>query len=155
MPQFKNFMDDALFSIESLTRRNTTLLLVTNELIKKQKDYFLKEKPLVRCTMQSIADQTGISVSTISRCIHNKYIEFDNRVIPIRSLFVSKKCENDDDMILREIKSIISKENKEYPYSDYEIWIILKKRNIKISRRTVNKYRDILNIPNSRKRKTK
>lgn len=155
MPEFKNFMADALFSIDSLTKRNTTLLLVTNELIKKQKDHFLEQKPLKRCTMQSIAKEIGISVSTISRCIDNKYIEFNNDIISIRSLFISKKCENDEDIILKEIKNIILNENKNYPYSDYEISLILKKRNINISRRTINKYRDILNIPNSRERTIK
>ena len=151
--KFKEYMKNASFTIECLTRRNTTLLLITNEIISIQKDYFLNGKPLNRCTMQSIANKTGMNVSTISRSIQNKYIQFNDEIISIRSLFVSKLSNEKDDQILKELKNIINEENKLYPYSDYDLYLILKKRNFKISRRTITKYRDILNIPNSRNRR--
>lgn len=155
LPQFKEFMQKALFSIDCLTKRNTTLLLITNEIITIQKNYFLFNEQLRKCTLRSISKKLGITVSTISRCINNKYLMFNNELIPIRSLIITKKTMNDDDFILHEIKRIINKENKQFPYSDYEICLQLKKKNINISRRTVNKYRDILNIPNSRNRAVK
>ena len=148
-------MDEALFNLECLNKRNSTLLLITNEVVKVQKKHFINNEPLVKCTMHSIADKTGMKVSTISRSINNKYIQFDNEIIPIRSLFVTKKSACDDDKILNELKNIIKNENKEYPYSDYELCLLLKKKQITIARRTVAKYRTILNIPNSQQRKTK
>lgn len=152
-PTLKEYMKTASFTIDCLTRRNSTLLLITNELISIQKEYFLNNKPLNRCTMQSIANKIGMNVSTVSRSIQNKYIQFNDEIISLRSLFVSKLSNEKDGQILKELRNIINEENKSYPYSDYDLYLILKKRNFKISRRTITKYRDILNIPNSRNRK--
>ena len=91
--------------------------------------------------------------STISRTINNKYFEINQQIFPLNSLLMGKKTKDLTDPIQKAIQLIVAKENPSFPYSDYEIGMLLKKQNINISRRTINKYRKIMGIENSYKRR--
>lgn len=92
--------------LSDVEKRNATLLLISNELINIQKDYFLLGKPLKRCTLQDISSKLGIHNSTVSRCINNKYYEFENRVYPLKSLFISKKVKDLSDPLPKCYKKV-------------------------------------------------
>ena len=124
-----------------------------NEIIKIQKDYFLLGSPLNICQMQDIATTLGINISTISRCIAHKYYLFQDRIFSVRSLFRQPTLLEKNRDIIDMIENIITHENKKTPYSDYELFLLLKKKGLHISRRTITKYREKANIPNSFKRK--
>lgn len=91
--------------------------------------------------------------STISRAIRNKYFEWNHQIFPLEYLLTAKKTKDLSDPIQKSILLLIAKENTSFPYSDYELHMLLKKQNISISRRTINKYRKIMGIENSYKRK--
>lgn len=152
-PRLKKYFEEAMILLSDVEKRNATLLLISNELINIQKDYFLLGKPLKRCTLQDISSKLGIHNSTVSRCINNKYYEFENRVYPLKSLFISKKVKDLSDPLQNAIRKLILKENPSQPYSDYQLYILLKKQGFNISRRTIAKYRNIMKIENSSKRK--
>ena len=124
-----------------------------NEIIKIQKDYFLFGAPLKICQMQDIAKNLGINISTISRCVSNKYFLFENKIFSIRNLFRQPTLLEKNKEMIDMIENIITHENKKSPYSDYELFLLLKKKGLHISRRTITKYREKANIPNSFKRK--
>ncbi|WAA11945.1 RNA polymerase factor sigma-54 [Fervidibacillus halotolerans] len=145
---------------KSMEQRRKTILSVVKEIIDRQELFLLGEtdelKPL---TMQEIADAINVHESTVSRTVKNKFIRTPVKTMPIRQLF-SQRVENgpmgedmSSDYIKHQLVSIIQGENKKKPYSDQEIVKILRTKDIHISRRTVAKYREQLNIPPSLKRK--
>ena len=152
-PLLKDYFSNASIRMEDITKRNKTLLFVMNEIIKIQKDYFLLGSPLNICQMQDIATTLGINISTISRCIAHKYYLFQDRIFSVRSLFRQPTLLEKNRDIIDMIENIITHENKKTPYSDYELFLLLKKKGLHISRRTITKYREKANIPNSFKRK--
>lgn len=149
----KAYFDQANILIEDITKRNKTLMLVMNEIIKCQKNHFLYGDEIAFCTMKEIAQNIGSNISTVSRCIKDKFYIYNDNIYPVR-LLLNQKCilEKNDDIICK-IKDFIEKEDKEFPYSDYTLYLLLKKEGYTISRITVSKYRKLLNMPSSYERK--
>jgi len=110
-------------------------------------------------TMREIADELGIHESTVSRAVKDKFVQAPIGTIEMREFFSSSLQSLDsDDVSAREaknaIKYLIENEDKKKPISDQQIADTLKvNKSILLSRRTVAKYRDQLNIPSSSKRK--
>lgn len=149
----RNYFSQAKILMEDINRRNRTLLLIANELCKFQKAFFLDAQPLVQCRLHDIVDSLGIHISTVSRCIKNKYYMFQNHIYPLRHLLLTSAANNQHNPYVKSIKALLAKENKNEPYTDYELYLLLRKENLDISRRTVTKYRNKLNIPPANKRK--
>ncbi|MGE8206596.1 RNA polymerase factor sigma-54 [Heyndrickxia sp. NPDC080065] len=164
--QVKQFLKDKTqdyqWIIKSLQQRNETLMKVGMMIIQKQYDFFLKGprflKPL---TMRELSDEIGVHESTVSRAVREKYIQTPFGTYELKYFFSSglmKNSDEDDDQasalqVKTLITQFIEKENKLKPLSDQAIADDLKKDGIIVSRRTVAKYRDQLNIPSSAKRK--
>lgn len=152
---FSDNIKDAKWFIRSLNHRNNTLLDVSREIINYQKDFLIKGdiamKPLV---MSYISTKLGLHESTVSRVINNKYILTPRGNFELKYFF-SNSIKNlhgnnsSSKSIKATIADIITHENKYYPFNDNEISTILKKRDINISRRTVAKYRESINILSS------
>ena len=108
--------------------------------------------------LKDIAKQIKMNISTISRIIYNKSIQTNLNIYTLK-FFFSDKIKNikgieiSNKIIKNKILKIIKNENNKNPNSDRGIALVLKKINYKISRRTVSKYRQKLNIPISRLRK--
>ena len=151
----KEYFQQANILIEDITKRNKTIMLIMNEIIKRQKNHFLYGDEIASCTMKEIAQNIGSNISTVSRCIKDKYYLYNDRVYPVRALLKQKDLVEKNDEIISRIKDFIAQEEKAFPYSDYTLYLLLKKEGYMISRRTVTKYRKILNIPSSYKRKEK
>jgi RNA polymerase sigma-54 factor len=140
-----------------LNRRNNTLLLVSKNILNYQKKFFLiGEEGILPLTHKIISKKILMNESTVSRAVKNKYIKFNNMTLPLSYFFSSKTTDknnsnnNSRTAIKAKIKKILATEkNTEITHSDNNIVKILKKENIIISRRTVSKYRETLNIPNS------
>ena len=111
-------------------------------------------KPL---THAFIAEQAGCHESTVSRATTNKFIRCVWGSFELKEFFVSKIRSDEEgrssDEVLSLIQGIIAKEQADSPYSDDEVVGLLEKSGVTVARRTVAKYRDILNIPSSGKRK--
>ena len=99
----------------------------------------------------------GVHESTVSRATNGKYIQTPMGLFELKYFFSSGIATNGGDVSATSIKSIIKdlieKEDPKKPLSDQQIANILEKRDIKISRRTVAKYRDELEIPSSSMRR--
>ena len=150
----KKYLNEAKFYIDSINRRNKTILLLANILITHQKNYFLFQDDLKECTLKEIAEESGYSISTVSRTLSDKYYEFNGHMYPVKDLFISKTHKGSSkDSIQKAIQLLIEVENPENPLQDEEIVEELENMELYASRRTISKYRKELNIPNSKQRK--
>lgn len=145
--------------INNISRRNETLLLVAYAIMNRQKEFLQKGpgylKPLIYADLES---DLGFHESTIARAVANKYAQTRWGVFEFKYFFVKKiqSVHNDDtssDTIMKRMKELINGESKQNPLSDEEILDILKAEGIRIARRTIAKYRDMLSIPASHIRK--
>lgn len=150
----KKYLNEAKFYIDSINRRNKTILLLANILITHQKNYFLFQDDLKECTLKEIAQESGYSISTVSRTLSDKYYEFNDHMYPVKDLFISKTHKGSSkDSIQKAIQLLIETEDTENPLQDEEIVEELENMELYASRRTISKYRKELNIPNSKQRK--
>lgn len=139
--------------MNAIKKRNTTLLLIMQVICEKQKDFFLHHAPLNCLTMQEVADSCDLHVSTISRAIQNKSFEFENQFYSLKKMFIHSGTNVSEKEIKERIIHLIKHENVYRPLSDEKIRKLLLKENIVVSRRTIQKYREQCQIPNTSKRK--
>lgn len=145
--------------IKSIEKRNNTILLISEEILKLQADFFKFGKLHIKKMSQKIiADNLKINISTVSRAVSGKYLECSFGIFEMKYFFQNGIISNDNishssEKIKIIIKDIIKKENKKKPLSDNKITNILNLKGIKISRRCVTKYRLELNIQPTAKRK--
>lgn len=155
----KEKVSKAVFLIKAIEDRKNTLYKVLECLIEKQRDFFEKGYSYIRpLTLKEVSSKLNVHDSTISRTIKDKYILTSYGTIKIKDLFaagISNRSSEDMSAIKikSEIKKIVQDENKAKPLSDQAISAMLTEKNIKISRRTVAKYREELGIKSSSMRK--
>jgi len=109
--------------------------------------------------LKDIADKIEMDISTVSRVANSKYIDTPYGIKLLKSLFSEgMKNEEGEDVSTIEIKNIleklISKENKKTPLADHALSILLKEKGYKVARRTIAKYREQMDIPVARLRKS-
>ena len=154
-------LNSARWWMNALAQRNLTLLRVANQMITQQQTYFTThQKSLKPLTQQTIADDLNLHVSTVSRAIKDKTIQTPDGIIKLNSLLAGRLPANKDNYHSNQsvkliISELIKNEPSQTPLSDSKIVKKLKKRGIRIARRTVNKYREQLNIPASNLRRIK
>jgi len=153
----KEFLDEKYKQAKqfmiAIAHRNKTLLKTVNIILEKQVSFFEKGI-LMPLTRKDIADELQFNVSTITRAVSNKYVEFEGKIIPLKKFFSFGVGENvSKDFVKNVIKDIVDKEDKNKPLNDDDIKELLAKQGINITRRTVTKYRKEMNIPNSRVRR--
>ncbi|MBN1499963.1 MAG: RNA polymerase factor sigma-54 [Spirochaetes bacterium] len=145
--------------MKNVSGRNDTLYKIAKSTLERQTEFFKKGpgnlKPLVYA---DIAEDTGFVESTISRIAVNKYVQTHWGIFPLKYFFVQKAesvsgSEISSDIVLKLISDIVKHENPEKPCSDEDIASRLGNSGISVARRTVAKYRDVLKIPSSAKRK--
>jgi RNA polymerase sigma-54 factor len=129
-------------------------------ILKFQYDFFIdgEETSLKPMVLQDIAARTGYDVSTISRVSNSKYVETRYGIYPLKFFFSESITNIDGDEIsTREVKKILQElvnaEDKRNPLNDEQLVDMLRQHGYSIARRTVAKYRDMLNIPVARLRK--
>lgn len=157
----KQKLDAAKWFIEAIEQRYQTLFLTIKAIMDYQSDYFLtgdeqKLKPMI---LKDIADEIEMDISTVSRVANSKYIDTPYGVRLLKSFFSEgMKNEEGEDVSTIEIKNIleelISNEDKKNPLTDQALSALLKKNGYKIARRTVAKYREQLDLPVARLRKS-
>ncbi len=151
--------NSALWLIKSIEQRKRTIYNVADAVMKHQTEFLEKgEKYLKPMTLKQIADVVGIHESTVSRSINGKYIQTPRGVFEIKYFFSSGVGSGNGDglssnSIKTFIREIIDGEDPKKPCSDQDMVEILSKKGIEISRRTVAKYRESMNILSSSKRR--
>ncbi|MFE1243172.1 RNA polymerase factor sigma-54 [Fictibacillus sp. NPDC058756] len=146
---------------KALEQRKETLLKITSEIVRVQEKYFhtFEKKDLIPLTLKDVADQIGVHESTVSRAVKNKVLQTSKGAVELKSFFSAKIYTQDGGSASAtsaktQIKKLIESENKLKPLSDQVLAALLEQNSgLSISRRTVAKYREELNIPSSSKRK--
>jgi len=152
-------LNAAVWLIKSIQQRKQTIYNVVSAVVKYQKEFFDNgPKYLKTLTLKQIADEIGIHESTVSRSINGKYMQTPRGVFEIKYFFTSGISNKSGEGISSKsiktfIREIVDSENHKHPYSDQDMVEMLSQRGIDISRRTVAKYRDEMNILSSSKRK--
>ena len=161
--QTKEYLEDkyrsALWLIKSIDQRRQTIYKVGKSIVKLQKN-FLDDglsylEPMV---LKDVAKDIEMHESTVSRITTNKYIDTPQGVFELKFFFHSGiKSYMGNTMssirVKNMIKEIINEENGSYPLTDDQMVEALMRKNAKIARRTITKYRKELNIPPASKRK--
>lgn len=150
--------NSAMWVIRSIEQRKSTIRKVIESILKFQMDFFIEgEKSLKSLTLKDVAEDIEMHESTISRATNGKYVQTPRGLFELKYFFssgiLSEEGELSSTSIKVTLKEIIDNENNKKPYSDQKIAELLKEKGINISRRTVAKYRDELNIPSSTMRK--
>jgi len=162
----KEYLNEKLQSAKALmrniTHRRDTIKSVVTSIMDRQRD-FLEKGPgnLNYLTHHDVSEEVGVHESTVSRVANSKFVQTSWGTFAIKYFFVSRiKSKNGDvdedhssDVVKNKISQIIDDENPESPYSDEAIVNLLKEAGLSVARRTVAKYRGVLNIPSSNKRK--
>ncbi len=160
-----NRYNDAKDFIKALRLRQEAMMSVMTAIVKIQREYFETEdvyrlRPMMIKDIEAI---TGQDASVISRCTANKYVGLPWGILPLRFFFSDtvgdNAAEDETDALTNrkveaEIRRIVEAEDKKHPLSDEKITQTLQEAGLNISRRTVAKYRDRLQIPPARLRKS-
>ena len=140
--------------IDALEMRKSTLYKIGLMIVEYQYDYFLGGdiKPM---KLKDLADELGRNPSTISRAIANKYLSCQRGTVALKNFFATGFDEETSNAAIKEfLLELIKNEDHKKPLSDLKIQeLIQAKFNIQIVRRTITKYRKILNIGSSSQRK--
>lgn len=156
----KQKLDSAKWFIDAIKQRSETLFVTMNAIMHYQQEYFLDgDETLLRpMILKDIADMVGLDISTVSRVANSKYVDTPYGTKLIKDFF-SESMKNDqgEDVSTIEIKNIlqqvIENEDKKKPYPDDKLAEILLEKGYPIARRTIAKYRELLDIPVARLRK--
>jgi len=151
----------AAWLIKSIHQRQRTLYKVGQSIVKLQGEFFEKGVAFLRpMVLRDVAEDVGMHESTISRVTSNKYMDTPHGIFELKYFFNSSINSILGEAVASEsvkerIKQLVKGEDSSDPYSDQEVVEILERENISIARRTVAKYREMLGIlPSSKRRKT-
>jgi len=154
-----NNVRNARWLLESIEQRKSTILRVIRAVVDAQREFFDKGPEFLKpLPMIQVAEQLGIHVATVSRAVSEKWIQTPRGVFPLRRFFSggTTSAEGEDmswDAVKEKLKTIIENEDKKNPLNDDEIVEKLAEQGLTLARRTVAKYRKILNIPTARQRR--
>ena len=152
-------LKSAQWLMKSIRQRQSTLCKVTASIMRFQKDFLDHGinhlKPLV---LRDVADDVGMHESTISRVTSNKYVHTPQGIFELKFFFSSGIAKSNggfmaSQSVKNEIENLIKVEDPKNPLSDQVITVKLREKGIAIARRTVAKYREVMGILPSNRRK--
>jgi len=138
--------------ISAIGQRRATLRRVAEEIFRVQKEFlYVGNEALRPLPMADVAERVGVHVATISRTVAGKYAQTPIGIYPLRMFFSggTKTAAGQDvawDAIRAKLREIIDAEDKRAPLNDDQIVAALAGHGIRIARRTVAKYRDVMGI---------
>jgi len=152
-------MRSAVDLLRNIEHRRQTIYKVVESIVQRQRDFLdhgvQHIKPMM---LKDIAEDIGMHLSTVSRVVNRKYAHTPQGVIELRRFFTEGMLNEEGEeistrIIKLKIKKLIEEEDSHNPITDDQVVKILAKDGIKLSRRTVAKYRDQMQIPGSRERR--
>src|SRR5256885_5419596 len=155
----KDKMRSAVDLLRNIEHRRQTIYKVVESIVKRQREFLDKGVQYIKPMMlKDIAEDIGMHLSTVSRVVNRKYAHTPQGVIELRRFFTEGMMNEEGEevstrIIKLKIKKLIEEEDSHNPITDDQVVKILVKDGIKLSRRTVAKYRDQMNIPGSRERR--
>ena len=152
-------MRSAVDLLRNIEHRRQTIYKVVESIVHRQQEFLDKGVQYIKPMMlKDIAEDIGMHLSTVSRVVNRKYAHTPQGVIELRRFFTEGMMNEDGEeistrIIKLKIKKLIEEEDSHNPITDDQVVKILAKDGIKLSRRTVAKYRDQMRIPGSRERR--
>jgi len=156
----KKKIDMAKWFIQSIHQRRLTMIKVMKAIIQHQIDFFEDcRNPLKPMILKDIAEDVNMDISTISRVSNGKYVQLSSGIYELKFFFNEGMMDDSGEeistrIIKDKLRTIIESENKQKPFSDDHLALLLKKEGYPIARRTVAKYREQLKIPVARLRRS-
>lgn len=152
-------MKAAQFLIQSIQKRQNTIMRVSESIVRRQREFFEQGvqhlKPMI---LRDIAEDVEMHESTISRVTTNKYMHTPRGIFELKYFFNSSVTTADGESLASEsvkrmIEDLVKAEDLKHPLSDQRIVELLEEKGVQLARRTVAKYREQMNILPSSKRK--
>ncbi|WP_373741149.1 RNA polymerase factor sigma-54 [Neisseria sp.] len=159
-PVWKEKLSEARQKIDSLELRKNTVIRLAEYIVQRQEDFFIfGEIGLTPMLIKEAAAELDVAESTVSRAVNHKYLACPRGVFALRYFF-SQAVQNDSDnegvsqsAVKAMVAQLIENENPAKPHSDEALCALLKQQGVEIARRTVAKYREMLDIPPAHRRK--
>jgi len=155
----KEKMRSAVDLLRNIEHRRQTIYRVVESMVHRQREFLDHGVQFIKPMMlKDIAEDIGMHLSTVSRVVNRKYAHTPQGVIELRRFFTEGMLNEEGEevstrIIKLKIKKLIEEEDSHNPITDDQVVKILVKDGIKLSRRTVAKYRDQMSIPGSRERR--
>jgi RNA polymerase sigma-54 factor len=149
----------ALQLMRNIAQRKSTILRTCDVIVRRQQDFLEKGIEALRPMMiKEVAEEIGVHPSTVSRAVANKYAHTPQGVLELRSFFSegSNGPEGADTPLLvlkRKVRKLIAEEDPRHPVTDDQLAATLQSQGIQLTRRTVAKYREDMNIPSTHQRR--
>jgi RNA polymerase sigma-54 factor len=149
----------ALQLMRNIAQRKSTILRTCEVIVRRQKDFLENGVEALHPMMiKEVAEEIGVHPSTVSRAVANKYAHTPQGVLELRSFFSegANGPEGADTPLLvlkRKVRKLIEEEDSHKPFTDDQLAAMLQAQGIQLTRRTVAKYREDLNIPSTHQRR--
>jgi len=149
----------ALQLMRNIAQRKSTILRTCEVIVRRQQDFLDKGLEALRPMMiKEVAEEIGVHPSTVSRAVANKYAHTPQGVLELRFFFSegSNGPEGADTPLLvlkRKVRKLIEEEDVRHPLTDDQLAALLQSQGIQLTRRTVAKYREDMNIPSTHQRR--
>lgn len=161
-PEVKRYLKDRIRAakqlVTGLENRKSTTLRCVEAILQIQQSFFLNpSRQLQPLTLETISRMLDLHISTVSRAISGKYLEFEGKLYPLKDFFTRSVPGTGGQVSTRQVKELIRKivdhEDPMEPMSDQQIVQVLEQGGNMVSRRTVAKYREQMGIPASKQRR--
>ncbi len=149
----------AMQLMRNIAQRKSTILRTCEVIVRRQQEFLDKGLEALRPMMiKEVAEEIGVHPSTVSRAVANKYAHTPQGVLELRFFFSESANgpEGADTPLLvlkRKVRKLIEEENPKKPFTDDQLAALLQAQGIQITRRTVAKYREDMNIPSTHQRR--
>jgi RNA polymerase sigma-54 factor len=149
----------AMQLMRNIAQRKSTILRTCEVIVRRQQEFLDKGVEALRPMMiKEVAEEIGVHPSTISRAVANKYAHTPQGVLELRFFFSegANGPEGADTPLLvlkRKVKKLIEDEDPKKPLTDDQLAAMLQAQGIQLTRRTVAKYREDMNIPSTHQRR--
>jgi len=155
----RNNIRSAQWLVSAIQQRRHTVLRVSEEVFDVQREFLERgEEALRPLPMATVANRVGVHVATVSRAVAGKYVQTPRGIYALRMFFSGGTTSADGkdmawDAVKAKLKDIVDKEDKSKPLNDDQLAAALSRDGLTIARRTVAKYRGLLDIPPARRRR--
>jgi RNA polymerase sigma-54 factor len=151
----------AIQLLRNIEQRKNTIVRTCEVIVRRQQEFLeLGEQGLKPMMIKEVAEEIGVHPSTVSRAVANKYVHTSQGVYELRYFFsegVNGPEGGDLPLVLlkRKVKKLIEDEDPRKPLTDDQLAAELQRQGIRVTRRTVAKYREDMNIPSTHQRRVR
>jgi RNA polymerase sigma-54 factor len=149
----------AMQLMRNIAQRKSTILRTCEIIVRRQQEFLEEGIEALRPLMiKEVAEEIGVHPSTVSRAVANKYAHTPQGVLELRAFFSegSNGPEGADTPLVvlkRKVRKLIEDEDAQHPLTDDHLAVMLRAQGIQLTRRTVAKYREDMNIPSTHQRR--